>query len=76
MGRLTFRLCFAVACASGEDAVRLGRAFRALGRSSDAWGPLPVLAQLPVVLLWAAARGIFLAAAAPCLALARSGAAG
>ena len=66
-----FRCCFRVACLSGAGAVHLGSAFRALGRRSAGYGPLVVLAQLPVALLWAAARGIFLLSSAPCYALAR-----
>lgn len=66
-----FRCCFRVACVSGTGAVQLGTAFRALGRRSGGLGPLVVLAQLPVALLWAAARGIFLLSSMPCYALAR-----
>lgn len=73
MRHLAYRMCFVVACASGAGAVHLGRAFRALGRSAAVYGPIVVLAQVPVVLLWAAARGVFLASAAPCPALARGG---
>lgn len=68
---LVFRCCFRVACVSGAGAVQLGSAFRALGRRSGGYGPVVVFAQLPVVLLWAAARAIFLLSSAPCYALAR-----
>jgi hypothetical protein len=70
-----FRCYFRVACVSGAGAVQLGSAFRALGRRSRGYGPVVVLAQLPVVLLWAAARAIFLLSSAPCYALARAGSA-
>jgi len=66
-----FRCCFRVACVSGTGAVQLGSAFRALGRRNGGYGPLVLLAQLPVALLWAGARGIFLLSSAPCYALAR-----
>lgn len=68
---LVYRVCFAVACASGAGAVRLAAAFRALGRRGADLGPLVVLAQLPVALLWVATRSVFLASAAPCFAIAR-----
>jgi hypothetical protein len=68
-----FRCCFRVACVSGAGAVQLGSAFRALGRRSVRYGPVVVLAQLPVVLLWTAARAIFLLSSTPCYALARAG---
>jgi hypothetical protein len=68
---LLFRCCFHVACVSGHGAVHLGSTFRALGRRSGGYGHLVILAQLPVALLWAAARAIFLLSSAPCYALAR-----
>ena len=66
---VVYRLCFRVACASGNGAVHLASAFRGLRR----FGVLAVLAQVPVALLWFAARAIFLASAAPCFAIARRG---
>jgi hypothetical protein len=68
---LVYRVCFAVACASGTVAADYAAAFRSLGRASRVYGPVVVLAQLPVALLWAAARGLFLVSAAPCYAIAR-----
>jgi hypothetical protein len=70
-----FRCCFRVACLSGVGAVQLGSALRALGRRSRGYGPIVAFAQLAVVLLWAAARAIFLLSSAPCYALARAGSA-
>jgi hypothetical protein len=70
--RAFYRTCFAVACTSGAVAAHLAAAFRMLGRRSSVYGPLVVLAQLPVLLLWFVARSVFLASAAPCVALARS----
>jgi hypothetical protein len=70
-----FSCCFRIACLSGGGAARLASAFRALGRRSGRFGPVVVFAQLPVVLLWAAARAMFLLSSAPCYALARAGSA-
>ena len=66
---LVYRVCFRIACTSGSGAVHLAGAFRGLRR----YGVLAVLAQLPVALLWVAARGLFIVSSTPCFAIARSG---
>ena len=68
--RIVYRLCFRTACLSGTGAVHLAAAFRKLGLRRDGYG---LVAQMPVALLWVAARGLFLATSAPCYAIARSG---
>ncbi|MGE5690074.1 MAG: hypothetical protein ACM33B_05920 [Pseudomonadota bacterium] len=70
--RLVYRLCFAVACLSGRGAARCVRAVRALGAHGSTYGPVVVVAQLPLLLLWAAARAVFLVTAAPCFAIANA----
>jgi hypothetical protein len=75
LDRVVYRVCYWTACRAGAVAVVLARGFRGLGRRSIDYGPVVILAQLPVVLLWVPARMLFLASAAPCFAIARRGAA-
>lgn len=70
--RLAYRVCFAVACVSGAGAARCAAAFRAVGSRSGDYGPVVVVAQLPLLVAWGAARGLFLLSSAPCFAIGRS----
>jgi len=69
--RACYRTCYGLACLSGMGAAALARAFRALGSHSSEYGPVVIVAQLPLLALWSAARAVFLVSAAPCFALGR-----
>jgi hypothetical protein len=68
---VAFRVCFVAALASGHLMVRLAGAFRALARLSRSYGPLVIVAQLPILLCWLAARALFDMWSAPCHAMGR-----
>jgi len=69
--RLFYRTCYRIACWSGSGAAFCARAFRGLGSRSKEYGPVVILAQLPLLAVWGATRAVFLLSAAPCFAIAR-----
>jgi hypothetical protein len=69
--RVSYRTCYRIACWSGSGAAFCAHAFRGLGSRSAEYGPLVVLAQLPVLAAWVATRAVFLLSAAPCFAIGR-----
>jgi hypothetical protein len=69
--RLAFTACFALARCSGGAAAPLARAYRALAHRADALGPIVVLVQLPLLLVWAPLRALFLLSHTACFVLTR-----